>query len=178
MTTIFVGNLRDDINTVRIRELFEQYGAVASMRVKLGSGHRFDGYVLIEMEETAARKAIAQLGGLVFGRAILTVREVADSTQQAEADPGPSATDDDEPPSDLARLHYKVTEVQKVDGPLGSDGDDWKRYVLSSKRARITGFHRGTLEEVTAYATSCAEEFNERSATGKSPRGPAYRRKQ
>lgn len=177
MTTIFVGNLPDDTSTAHMRDLFEQYGAIASMSVRLGSRHRFDGYGLIEMEEAAAREAIAQLDGRVFGRSILTVREAADPPQQAEADRGEAESNDDEPPSPLARLQYQVTEVEKVDGPRGAEGDDWNRYVLSSGRARITGFHRGTLEEVTAYANSCVEEFNERSTTGKSPRAPAYRKK-
>ncbi|MEJ2386977.1 MAG: hypothetical protein P8Y27_06585 [Chromatiaceae bacterium] len=46
-----------------------------------------------------------------------------------------------------------------------------------SGSAQITGLHRGTLEEVSAYAAGCAEQFNFRSATGKSTRVVAYTRK-
>ncbi len=59
----------------------------------------------------------------------------------------------------------------------GEEGSDWYRYVLSSGRAEITGFHRGTLEEVTEYAAGCAEDFNLRSATGKTTRALAYSKK-
>ena len=51
------------------------------------------------------------------------------------------------------------------------------RYVLSCGTSRITGLHRGTLDEVTAFATSCAEEFNLRSANGKGKAGGAYTKK-
>lgn len=60
--------------------------------------------------------------------------------------------------------------------PDGGQGGDWYRYVLASGPARITGFHRGTPEEVTEYAKNCAEDFNLRNATGKSTRALANSR--
>ena len=57
--------------------------------------------------------------------------------------------------------------------PSGGQGGDWYRYVLASGAARITGYHRGTPEEVAAYANSCVEDFNLRNATGKSTRALA-----
>jgi len=84
---------------------------------------------------------------------------------------------DNETPSNLLRRQYTVTSVEKAAMPDGTEGDDWYRYVLSCGNAHITGFHRGTLEEVTAYATNCAEDFNLRSATGKSPRTLGYTKK-
>ncbi len=54
--------------------------------------------------------------------------------------------------------------------PLGGQDGDWYCYVLASGPARITGYHRGSPEEVTAYAQNCAEDFNMRNATGKSTR--------
>lgn len=80
---------------------------------------------------------------------------------------------DDAPPSLLLRRQFEVTSVEKVSVPEGGQDGDWYRYVLASGRARITGFHRGTPEEVTAYAKNCAEDFNLRSATGKSTRALA-----
>lgn len=84
---------------------------------------------------------------------------------------------DDEIPSTLKRCRYKVDSVEKTSMPIGGQGSDWHRYVLASGNARITGLHRGTLEEVTEYATACAEEFNLRSTTGKSTRVLTYKKK-
>lgn len=80
---------------------------------------------------------------------------------------------DDETPSHLLRRQFEVASVEKVAMPDGGQGADWYRYVLASGPARITGFHRGTPEEVTAYAKNCAEDFNLRNATGKSTRALA-----
>ena len=84
---------------------------------------------------------------------------------------------DDETPSNLLRRRYEVASVEKAAIPSGGAGSDWYRYVLSSGRAQITGFHRGTLEEVTEYASVCAEDFNLRSLTGKTTRALAYSKK-
>lgn len=77
---------------------------------------------------------------------------------------------DDSTPSPLLRRHFEVASVEKVDSPDGGQGGDWYRYVLASGPARITGYHRGTPQEVTDYAASCAADFNLRNATGKSTR--------
>jgi hypothetical protein len=76
-----------------------------------------------------------------------------------------------------ATIRYEVASVEKVAMPEGGEGNDWHRYVLTSGRSRITGLHRGTLEEVTAYARGCAEEFNLRSATGKGSAAGTYTRR-
>jgi hypothetical protein len=81
---------------------------------------------------------------------------------------------DDETSGSLLRPRYEVALVEKAVMPTGGAGIDWYRYVLSSGTARVTGLHRGTLEEVTVYATSCAEDFNLRSVTGKATRGLAF----
>lgn len=80
---------------------------------------------------------------------------------------------DDAAPSPLLRRHFEVASVEKVDRPDGGQEGDWYRYVLASGPARITGYHRGTPEEVTDYAESCAADFNLRNATGKSTRALA-----
>jgi len=63
-------------------------------------------------------------------------------------------------------VHYQVASVDKTSGPGGADGDDWYCYVLKGGRSPIKGWRRGTLHEVKAHATRCAEELNER-ASGK-----------
>ncbi len=71
--------------------------------------------------------------------------------------------------------HFRVALVEKSAVPQGAAGDDWYRYVLESGYAAITGWRRGSLQEITQHAIHCTEELNARSATGFSPR--AYRRK-
>jgi hypothetical protein len=71
----------------------------------------------------------------------------------------------------------RIPEVEKVNGPGGTDGDDWYRYVLARGISRVTGFHRGTLVEVTEYAAESAAAFNERSLRGKSVYAYAWQRK-
>jgi len=83
---------------------------------------------------------------------------------------------DDDTPSPLLRRHFEVASVEKVDMPDGAQGGDWYRYVLTSGPARITGYHRGTPEEVADYAESCAADFNLRNATGKSTRALATKK--
>lgn len=94
-------------------------------------------------------------------------------TQTATSD---RATWDDEIPTSLPSPRFEVTCVEKATMPTGTGGDDWYRYVLASGRSQITGYHRGTREEVSAYAETCAEEFNVRNATGKSARPPVTRK--
>jgi hypothetical protein len=80
-------------------------------------------------------------------------------------------------PSPAVRAHYVVVSVEQAPVPDGGHGTEWCRYVLSCGTSRITGLHPGTLSEVTAFAISCAEDFNRRSATGKGKAGVAYTRK-
>jgi hypothetical protein len=67
-----------------------------------------------------------------------------------------------------------VVSVEQAPVPDGGQGTDCCRDVLSSGTSRITGLHRGTLDEVAAFAESCAEGFNLRSAAGKRKAGAAY----
>ena len=80
-------------------------------------------------------------------------------------------------PSRAVRFRYEVASVEKAPVPDGGQGTDWYRYVLSCGNSRITGLHRGTLDEVTAYAASCVEDFNLRSTGGKSKAALAYSKK-
>lgn len=101
-------------------------------------------------------------------------RPVANLPREASAEAPPQH---DVTPSPTVRFRYEVASVEKAPVPDGGQGTDWYRYVLSCGSSRITGLHRGTREEVTAYATSCAEDFNFRSTTGKSKAALAYAKK-
>jgi hypothetical protein len=97
-----------------------------------------------------------------------------------ESTPSPAGAalpQDDRTPSAAIRSRYQVVSVEQAPVPDGGQGTDWCRYVLSCGTSRITGLHRGTLDEVTAFATSCAEDFNLRSANGKGKAGVAYTKK-
>ena len=84
---------------------------------------------------------------------------------------------DDTTPSPAVRSRYEVVSVEQAPVPDGGHGTDWCRYVLSCGTSRITGLHRGTLDEVTAFATACVDDFNLRSATGKGKAAVAHTRK-
>jgi RNA recognition motif-containing protein len=169
MTLIYVGNLADDADHARTRALFEPFGTVKSIRLAPGGvRHRFDGFGLIEMEDPAAREAIAALDGTVQDGAILTVREATSSDRlPGRPQPAPAAPEEDTSVRGVLRQSYEVAEIVKADIP---GGGDWYRYVLASGDARITGFHRGTEDEVAEYAAECAAAFNERSKSGRSAR--------
>ncbi len=73
---------------------------------------------------------------------------------------------DDDMPTTFLRYRYALAAVEEAANPSGDPGSDWYRYILASGTASIIGYHRGTLEEVTAFAHSCAEDFNARNAVG------------
>jgi hypothetical protein len=66
---------------------------------------------------------------------------------------------------DYAR-HFRVALVEKSAVPQGAEGEDWYRYVLESNYAAITGWRRGSLQEITQHAIHCTEELNARSTHG------------
>ena len=180
--TVCVANLPDETSEEDIRALFSPYGAV--QRVRLFSGEpsrRSDGFGYLDLRSDEVESAVAGLDGQLFNGSIIRVSQgsgspltpEASKDRPARAAPRPDA----ETANNILRCRYEVASVEQAAMPDGGQGGDWYRYVLSSGRARITGFHRGTLEEVTAYATSCAEDFNLRSATGKSTRALAYSKK-
>jgi RNA recognition motif-containing protein len=76
MKTIYVGNLPFSASEDQIRELFEQYGKVQS--VKLVSDRetgRPRGFGFVEMEGADADTAIAALNGQQFGGRSLRINE-------------------------------------------------------------------------------------------------------
>jgi hypothetical protein len=59
--------------------------------------------------------------------------------------------------------HFQVALVETAAAPPGAEGDNWCRYVLESGRSALTGWRRGSLQEVTQHATRFTEELNTRS---------------
>jgi len=180
--TVCVANLPRATTEDDIRTLFSQYGVVQRVRLFPGEANRIaDGLAYLDLSSEQVPSAVAGLDGQIFEGSTIRVSDVSGSLlvpRGSKVRPAaPTLRPDDEIPSNL-RLHpYEVASVEKAAMPDGGQGSDWYRYVLSSGPHRITGLHRGTLEEVTAYATNCAEDFNLRSATGKSTRAMAYGKK-
>ncbi len=76
MKTIYVGNLPFDATEDQVRQLFEQYGKVQS--VKLVSDRetgRPRGFGFVEMEGADADSAIGALNGQQFGGRSLRINE-------------------------------------------------------------------------------------------------------
>jgi RNA recognition motif-containing protein len=182
MMTIYVANLPNDISPERAKTLFSAYGKVQSIDLNLGAPTRaHQGYGFVEMDTKAAGKAIAALDGSLFQGAILCVNEATDAQLAVQAEPNagdtPEPVRDNALPSNLLRRSFEVASVERVADPSGNGADNWYRYELRSGPARITGFHRGSVEEVTEYAAGCADAFNERNLKGSSPRPTAAARK-
>lgn len=166
-TTILVANLAAQANEQELRKLFEKFGAVSEVRLVADpSQHRGCGSCLVTMDATPAKAAINALNDSAFMGTILSVSVALPS----EPERGTRKPKNDDPPTALSLPRYRVISVEKADMPSGGEGADWYRYVLSSGRSEITGFHRGTREEVDAYARQCAEEYNERSISGSGKR--------
>lgn len=83
----------------------------------------------------------------------------------------------EESPTPAARHAYVVVSVEQAPRPDGGQGTDWCRYVLSCGTSRITGLHRGSVDEVTAFAVGCAEGLNLRSSPARGKTGVVYARK-
>jgi len=182
MATVCVGNLPSETSEADIRELFSGYGPV--QRVTLVSAEadpKVQGHGYLDLSSGDVERAIAGIDGYLFKGSVVRVSRVAQRPPSAGG-AGDVAAElaqrrDDERPALRARNRYEVATVEKAFVPDGGQGGDWHRYVLSSGCSQIAGLHRGTLEEVTEYAESCAELVNSRSVTGKSTRTCAYSKK-
>lgn len=174
-TNLFVGNLPDETREADVLSLFAQYGAVSAVRLVLGSAtRRHDGSCYLTMNSRRANAAIDGLNGKAFMGSILLVREAppdqAEACTRVDVPGTPVPPGEDVPTINPLRSLYRLAKVEKAPAPNDAGGSDWYRYVLSSGRSRITGFHRGSLAEVTEYATECVENLNLRSTRGKSAR--------
>ena len=74
-----------------------------------------------------------------------------------------------------AAPHYRVALVEKSAAPPGAKGDNWRRYVLENGYASITGWRRGSLQEITQHAIDCTERLNTPGAN-RAYRPPQYRK--
>lgn len=81
--TIYVGNLPYRANETAIKELFEKYGQVHSVRLlKDRQTGKRRGFGFVEMEEAAGSKAIKALNDSEFQQRTLKVREAKDRPEK------------------------------------------------------------------------------------------------
>jgi hypothetical protein len=177
--SVCVSNLPNETSDAEIRTLFSQYASILALKRFSGEPyHKSRGFCYLDMSSEAVEKVVSAFDGYVLDGSILHVSPMS-WTDRALTTPGNRSTDkknrlDEETPNSLHPRRYSVISVEEVSMPTGGAGDNWCRYVLSSGEAQITGFHRGSLDEVSDYAASCAEDFNLRSAAGKSTRALAF----
>ena len=85
--TIYVGNLPYRANESAIRELFEQYGNVQSVRLlKDRQTGKRRGFGFVEMEHNGAEKAIQALNESEFQQRTLKVREAKERPEKVHGD--------------------------------------------------------------------------------------------
>lgn len=83
--TIYVGNLPYRANESAIKELFEQYGNVQSVRLlKDRQTGKRRGFGFVEMEENGASKAIQSLNESEFQQRTLKVREAKERPEKVQ----------------------------------------------------------------------------------------------
>lgn len=167
--TLRIANLPANTDRELIRALVADYGPAE--RIRLTPPGRTAGAIgYCDIDPQAAAAALAGLDGRELDGAVIHASLVAANPVSDSAWPKRAEHAEDEPlPSAHIRLRYEVASVEPAE--LGGNQEtDWYRYVLASGRSMITGFRRGSLEEVTEYARDCAHAFNLRSATGKGSR--------
>lgn len=71
---------------------------------------------------------------------------------------------------------FKVSSIEKKPSEEDSEDQAWYRYVLENGRSTIVGQRRGSLKDVTAYATEYTEQLNERSSMARSTWSPRGRK--
>jgi hypothetical protein len=177
--SVCVSNLPNETSEAELQALFSQYAAVWKIRLFSGEPYRrSSGFGYLDLSPDDVERVISALDGYMFNGSSLHVSPMSWAGHARQVSGDRSAGDehhrDDEIPSSLRRPRYEVASVERTAMPAGGEGIDWYRYVLACGAAQITGFHRGTRQEVTAYATNCAEDFNLRSASGKSTRASAF----
>jgi RNA recognition motif-containing protein len=74
--SIYVGNLPFSATVDQVRDLFAQYGDVASVKfINDRDTGRFRGFGFVEMEDDDAKKAIEALNGMDMGGRSLRINE-------------------------------------------------------------------------------------------------------
>ena len=85
--TIYVGNLPYRANESAIKELFEKFGVVQSVRLlKDRQTGKRRGFGFVEMENAGADKAIKSLNESEFQQRTLKVREAKDRPEKVQGD--------------------------------------------------------------------------------------------
>jgi len=85
---IYVGNLVFSASEAEVRELFEPYGAVHSVKLITDRDTgRFRGFGFVEMDREAADAAIEALNGTDFGGRTLRVNEAKEREPRPPARP-------------------------------------------------------------------------------------------
>lgn len=173
MATIRVSHLPDQTSETEITMLFAVYGQVHRVRLLPGDpgfGFQRVGYVDLDIE--AAAKAISGLDGYLFHGAVIRATKVSGWPMEAKlpAERAISQTSDIQPRNGPGRYVYALVSVEVAVMPTSTPGEPWFRYVLAGGQTPIIGYHRGTAEEVTAFAEACAEEFNLRNTVGSKAR--------
>lgn len=179
MATLCVANLPRGTRETDVHALFAQFGPV--QRVQLFSGEADSSsqpFGYLDLSAYDVEGVVAALDGLLFNGTIIRVTRISRKPPAFHVLPniltGAAVTSGDEKSKNLLRCPYEVASVEEAAMPDGGEGSNWCRYVLSSGRDRISGFRRGTVEEVAAYATVCVEDINLRSTTGKSAVSMGY----
>ncbi|MCF1429106.1 MAG: RNA-binding protein [Shewanella sp.] len=91
MMTLYVGNLPYRVHEGEVKELFEQYGAVNSVRlVRDRKTGRRKGFGFVEMAEAGAKEALAKLNDFNFQERTIKVRE-AKTQDTSDSDKAESA---------------------------------------------------------------------------------------
>jgi len=66
------------------------------------------------------------------------------------------------------KMEYSLAEVVITESPVDDEEEDWCYYVLVRGNSKITGYHRGSVAEVTNYANNYLIQINERNRYNKS----------
>lgn len=85
MKTIYVGNLPFNTSETELTELFQQHGAVNSVKLITDrETGRSRGFGFVEMEQDEAQTAITALNGIDFGGRNILVNEARERTPRHE----------------------------------------------------------------------------------------------
>jgi len=169
MVTICVTNLASETTAAEVTELFSAYGVVRCIQFSEDRfQHRFQKIAHVDLSSDKPAQALAALDGQLFKGAIIQLTQCSDASSADEdsADHLSTVLKDSSEPNYSARTPYELASVEKVDMATSTDGVDWFRYILESGTSSIVGYRQGDLDEVTAFAQTCADDFNLRNTVG------------
>lgn len=58
---------------------------------------------------------------------------------------------------------YQVVAVEKIETPVGMEGENWYHYEIAFDNDTIVGNRDGTYAQVMQHANECAESLSSRS---------------